>query len=520
MNPHQVAFSNRSGPGVGGVQQEDRSILVAAETGPVAETGVVDGMGRRRQELQRIAVEQIGVAVGTFPGRMVVGQRTEAGGGGPLGVELDASRRRRVTVPGEGVVDGVLAGRRPTVVPECLPIDTGDGRLIEGQNLLDDGFFILVELRIVEPQGLGQGAQQVQVGARLPERLDGLATEQETRMVIGKEDVVLLEGRGRRQDDIGVACGVGQEPFVDHREQVVSHEAPAQPVLVVEHGSRIAVHDEEALNGVAFQHASQVDHVVAGRRIGPEVIAFQAFEIAGEARAGREIDAAGPVAPGAGDGRQAGQRAQRHAGVGVALAAGADVDEGGMRRRQGFGEPADLGTGNACDLLAPLRGEPREDAREVFEAERMALDEVVVLQSLGDDHMHDRQRQGSVGAGARAEHEIGALGALDPNGIDDGVLGASFKRFLEKHLMVMLVGAMWPCTSPSVPDPKKGRMARGPSSSRIARQRSAITESASAQETVRKAPLPLSPVRIRGSVRRSGPKRRSGASLNLLSTAT
>ena len=46
-------------------------------------------------------------------------------------------------------------------------------------------------------------------------------------MAVGLVEVVVLEGRGRGQDDVGEVHGVGREELVDHDEEVLAREALA-----------------------------------------------------------------------------------------------------------------------------------------------------------------------------------------------------------------------------------------------------------------------------------------------------
>ncbi len=58
----------------------------------------------------------------------------------------------------------------------------------------------------------------------------------------------MLQEGGRRQHDIGVVGGVGEELLVHHGEEVAAHQSPNHGVLVGSNGRGIRVVDEERLN--------------------------------------------------------------------------------------------------------------------------------------------------------------------------------------------------------------------------------------------------------------------------------
>ena len=63
-----------------------------------------------------------------------------------------------------------------------------------------------------------------------------------------EHDVFLFELRGRRQNDVGVFRGVGQEMFADHGEQVLALEALLEFGLLGHHGHGVGVVDEQRLD--------------------------------------------------------------------------------------------------------------------------------------------------------------------------------------------------------------------------------------------------------------------------------
>ena len=65
---------------------------------------------------------------------------------------------------------------------------------------------------------------------------------------IAFRDVVLLEERGRGQDDVRVACGVGDHLLEDDRKQILALQPLQHAVLIRDRCQRVAVVDEQHLH--------------------------------------------------------------------------------------------------------------------------------------------------------------------------------------------------------------------------------------------------------------------------------
>ena len=147
--------------------------------------------------------------------------------------------------------------------------------------------------------------------------------------------VELLELRRRRQDDVGVVAGVGQEDLVHDREEIAAAQALAQQGVVRRHRDRVGDVDEEGLDrrvvelGEGLADLRHVDAARRPRRVGQEMAAVECGEIDGMRAGLVEQDAARRVAPGASQCRQAGDGAHRVATAGMALQAEVDADGGG-----------------------------------------------------------------------------------------------------------------------------------------------------------------------------------------------
>ena len=85
-------------------------------------------------------------------------------------------------------------------------------------------------------------------GARLGHRLDHRPHELQADRAVAPGDVVVLEERRRRQHDVGVARGVGEDLIEDDGEEIVALQPLEHPVLVGHRRQGIAVVDEQHLD--------------------------------------------------------------------------------------------------------------------------------------------------------------------------------------------------------------------------------------------------------------------------------
>ena len=85
-------------------------------------------------------------------------------------------------------------------------------------------------------------------GFASPQRLDRRLVEGEVVVAPGEDDVEVLELRGRRQDDVGVARGVGHELLEHDGEQVLAAQPGEHPLLVGGDLGRVRVPDDQRLD--------------------------------------------------------------------------------------------------------------------------------------------------------------------------------------------------------------------------------------------------------------------------------
>jgi len=130
---------------------------------------------------------------------------------------------------------------------------------------------------VLESEPLGQEPGDLGGAPRLAGRRDGALVQRKVVETPRSDEVFLLEHRGGRQHDVGMACSVGQELLVDHREKVVAAESLQHLALFRRDDRGVGAPDEErADRRLQFrigQMAPELDHVESARRrrakIGP-----------------------------------------------------------------------------------------------------------------------------------------------------------------------------------------------------------------------------------------------------------
>ncbi len=288
-----------------------------------------------------------------------------------------------------------------------------------------------MEAGVGEAEALGQGADEVVVGAGLAGWVDDLAADLDVAVAAGLVDVVVLQEHRRGQDDVGVAGGFGHEVFVHDSEQVVTHEAFADAVAVGADGGRVAALDEEGVDlgaaeqglGVAGEDAGDAAHVeFADGRVAEGGALDKGF-VPGVDAAVVPEGAAALVLPFAGDGGEAGDGVHGDGAVAAAgeAVAGADVGAGGGVVEGGEG--LDFGDGEAGDGGGPGG---RAGGEVGFEGGRVVgvLGHVgAVGVAVAEGAVHGCAGEGGVGAGAKRQVHVGGGGGSGAVGVDDDELG-------------------------------------------------------------------------------------------------
>ena len=141
---------------------------------------------------------------------------------------------------------------------------------------------------------------------------------------------------------------------------------------------------------------------------------------------------AAELGPGAGERRQAGQRAVEHRPVLVVLGA----DQGADRGRSGGGVPARQlldHIGRHAARLGGPGGRPVGDrGGQLVEPERVLGDPRVVVQVVADDDVHHRQHHGDVGARQGLDELVAVVGGEGADRVDHDHLGAVGAGLLDR----------------------------------------------------------------------------------------
>ena len=270
----------------------------------------------------------------------------------------------------------------------------------------------LAEVRVAKPHRGREQPGHRPVRARLPLRRDHRAGELHVEVAVGLVAVGVLHGRGGREHQIGVVGGVGEVLLVHHREEIFTREPPEHQLLVGRDRGRVRVVDVERLDRRRQvrigERAPELDHVDhPRRRLGHQVRPLDHRVREAERAAGRQQRAARRMGVGPGQRGQARDGPARHAAVVVAGEPDPDPDERGARGPVAAGEGHDVRGGEPGDrghalgiVLLDVLGQGRE-------AERRALDVVLVHAPLADEHVHDAQGQGPVRPRPRHEMPVG-----------------------------------------------------------------------------------------------------------------
>jgi len=92
-----------------------------------------------------------------------------------------------------------------------LPVNPLQSRRTTGQGLIDHAVVGFGQVIFLEPHPLSEGAEQIDIGLTLAERLDGLIRYLEVVVAVGLNQVLVFEEGGRGQDDIGIIGGIRKE---------------------------------------------------------------------------------------------------------------------------------------------------------------------------------------------------------------------------------------------------------------------------------------------------------------------
>ena len=191
-------------------------------------------------------------------------------------------------------------------------------------------------------------------------RLEHLRRELQVLVPPGGVKVIMFQEHGRRQDDIGVARGVGHELLVNASEQVIARKPAAYFLLVRSDSQRIGVLDQHCSHRrAAFQRLRVASQHRADARLVQSTNARIADIQTLNHRLSKLVNAAIAVEgapslmrPGADDGGNTQSRMHVRRAVTLAREAIAKAEEGSFRPPHQRGEFLDLGGADPVIALA------------------------------------------------------------------------------------------------------------------------------------------------------------------------
>ena len=249
------------------------------------------------------------------------------------------------------------------------------------------------------------------------------------------DDVEVLELRRRRQDDVGVRGGVGHELLAHDREQVVAAQAREHPLLIGRDRRRVRVPDDQRRDrrverriGERLADARHVERARRARRADAAARARASPSTPNMRR--RDVrEPAAAVPPGAGERRDAGDRAVGDRRAGVALRADAQADQRRLvaaraRARARAGRPPGRRSAPACSSTRLAR----EALDQLVVAERVRAAPLLVGEPGVEQRAHDAERERGVGAGQRPQVHVGDARRAAAERVDDDQPRAALAR--------------------------------------------------------------------------------------------
>ena len=236
----------------------------------------------------------------------------------------------------------------------------------------------------------------------------------------------MLQLRGGGQDEIGVVGGVGLEMLQHHREQVFAAKALHHLARLGGHSHRVAVVDDQGFNlGAkcercrAQQIVTNGAHVDGARTpLAQQVGPLQSRPPHREMPRTAEQHPARPMPPSAGERGQASNRSHRIAAPTHPLHAVVQPNGRRLGRAPVAGQLANLFNRYAADfgraLWRPLQGAGLQGVP----AQGVTVNVVLVEPAMGDQLVHEGQRQRGVGAGAQGDVFMAFFGRFAAPGVD------------------------------------------------------------------------------------------------------
>ena len=239
---------------------------------------------------------------------------------------------------------------------------------------------------------------------------------------------------GSGQHVIGQIGGVGEEVLEHHGKEILAAETRHDLARVRRDRHGVAVVDHHGLDGWAeghiagvqqrIAHGCHVDQARDGRRHQIRPLQRVSVHHAGEPTRGREQHSAAALAPRA---RYAGQQcdqSHRITTAGDALHAVVQPDRRGLRVRVHARKFADLLRLESAFRSGALRSPGQGPLAELFPAVHVRLEIRGIRPAVGEDLVHQRERQRPVGARSQRQMQMALLGGFGAARVDADQRGA------------------------------------------------------------------------------------------------
>src|SRR5580704_18817592 len=120
--------------------------------------------------------------------------------------------------------------------------------MVRVQRRIDHLVHGFVEAFVLESHSLGESPKDFYIRPTLTQRLDGLIGYLQKVVPVSGLQVLVLEKRGRRQNDVSIVGRVGKELFVDDGKQIGTQQPANDFVVIGTRRRRITAVNEQRLD--------------------------------------------------------------------------------------------------------------------------------------------------------------------------------------------------------------------------------------------------------------------------------
>jgi hypothetical protein len=196
------------------------------------------------------------------------GSSSPGGGSKPGGIACDHSRKRPDGVPKPPCAKGLKSSGRSA---SAQPTARSSSKSTLSEREADELLVADVEDLAVVAHRPREAPEDLGVGQRLADGRDGRLVVGDVRVAPGGHEVEVLDLRGGREHDVGVAGRVGEEVLEDDGEEVLAGEPLDDPRAVGRRRRRVGVVDDERVDrrlelGQRMPEAHHVDPPRVGLR--------------------------------------------------------------------------------------------------------------------------------------------------------------------------------------------------------------------------------------------------------------